>query len=134
MAEFKKESRIFEAVQKLPKGAVLHIHIDCCMDIDWFMSDLAYHENSYFNHETSRFKYFNTPDAVEEGYRNLKQERDSHPSPEEFDSNIRRILFLQEEERMSPSNIWEAFEKKVMATGGLIYFKNHFKNYLRRYL
>jgi len=33
--EYQKNSRIFEAVEKLPKGAIHHIHIDCCLDIEW---------------------------------------------------------------------------------------------------
>jgi len=33
--EYQQNSRIFEAVERLPKGAIQHIHIDCCVDIDW---------------------------------------------------------------------------------------------------
>lgn len=36
--DIQNNSRVYEALNKLPKGAVLHIHIDCCMDHDWVTS------------------------------------------------------------------------------------------------
>ncbi|KAL4505323.1 hypothetical protein ABPG72_002385 [Tetrahymena utriculariae] len=133
--QFEKESHIFKAIQKLPKGAVLHIHTDCCMDIDWFMEELAYHENTYFNQETSTFKYFQNAEKAESGFKNLRQEREKASDKAQFDAEIRKCLFVQEEDRMvSKENIWKAFEKKIMSISGVIYFREHFPRYMKRYL
>ena len=35
--QIKHNSNLYKALLKLPKGGVLHIHTDCCHDIDWFM-------------------------------------------------------------------------------------------------
>lgn len=29
------QTSLFKAIDKMPKGAVLHIHLDCCYDVDW---------------------------------------------------------------------------------------------------
>lgn len=40
------------------------------------MEELAYHENTYFNAETSTFKYFQSADKAEAGFKNLREERE----------------------------------------------------------
>ncbi|KAL4482851.1 hypothetical protein ABPG74_018877 [Tetrahymena malaccensis] len=133
--QFEKESFIFKAIQKLPKGAVQHIHIECCMDIDWFMEELAYHENTYFNQETSTFMYFQSTEKAQIGFKNLGQEREKTINKVQFDEEIRKCLFIQEYERMdSKQIIWSFFEKKITSVSGITYFKGHYPRFLKRCL
>ncbi|KAL4472248.1 hypothetical protein ABPG72_013881 [Tetrahymena utriculariae] len=133
--QFEKESFIFKSILKLPKGAVLHIHIDSCMDIDWFMEELAYHENTYFNQETSTFKYFQSAEKAQIRFKNLGLEKEKSSNKTQFDAEIRKCLFIQEEERLdSKENIWNIFEKKITSVASITYFKGHFPRFLKRCL
>lgn len=105
------------------------------MDIDWFMDELAYHENTYFNVETSTFKYFHTADKAEAGFKNLREEREKAEDKAKFDTQIRKCLFVQEEERtVSKENVWKIFEGKIMSISGVTYFRGHYPRYFKRYL
>lgn len=55
----------------MPKGSSLHIHIDCCIDNEWFISEMAYNGYCYLNKETGNFCYFKNEECATEGYVNL---------------------------------------------------------------
>lgn len=42
----------------MPKGSALHIHIDCCLDNEWFINELAFNGTIYLNEQTGFFDVF----------------------------------------------------------------------------
>ncbi|EGR32867.1 hypothetical protein IMG5_068440 [Ichthyophthirius multifiliis] len=129
-----QKSELYQAILKLPKGAVLHIHIDCCNDIEWFMKEIAFLDTSYYNEETQCFKYIKVGEEIEKGYKSLKQERDKSQNKQEYEEKIKSILIVQEADRISKHNIWKLFEGKIIGINQIIYYEENFKRYLKQYL
>lgn len=90
--EYQKNSRIFEAVEKLPKGGVQHIHIDCCLDSEWFFREVAVEDTSYVNLAAKKFKYIPKGASVPEGFVLFRTEREQSPNKQVFDETVRGLF------------------------------------------
>jgi len=42
----------------MPKGSTLHIHLDCCLDNEWFIKEFAFNGHIYLNEKSGFFDIF----------------------------------------------------------------------------
>ncbi|XP_076015067.1 adenosine deaminase 2-A [Genypterus blacodes] len=125
-----EQSTIFRLLQKMPKGAALHIHSSTLVGVDWLVKNVTYRPNCYicFTWDNSvRFLFsdrqpFPRWDCFY--WQLLRTLRARIGDPTEFDNSLMQHLTLLTDDPDSayPSQdiVWEKFEKAFIAAAGLI--------------
>ena len=73
-----ENSRLFNALNLMPKGAIHHIHTTAANPVDAYLK-LTYDERVYYNNREKLFKVFPKHDGVPEGYLKCTTMRDFKP-------------------------------------------------------
>ena len=65
-----EKSRVFQTIQRMPKGGILHVHDFSMVSIDWVIKNVTYRENLYMCidnvTEWLKFGWFSTPPSLNE--------------------------------------------------------------------
>jgi len=126
-----EQTDLFKVCKAMPKGGALHIHIDCCVDVDWFKKEMLTHSNTYFSEKDKWFKYFKDPKEAPEGYLNVVMEKAKKADLKAYEKLMEECLYLTDSEILDQSsNIWAAFEVKIYKVNDLFFFKDHALKYL----
>ncbi|KAM8884411.1 adenosine deaminase 2-A isoform 1-T1 [Synchiropus picturatus] len=137
-----QRSRIFQLLQKMPKGAALHIHSSSLVSAEWLVKNATYRPNCYicFTWDSSvRFLFsdrqpFPRWDCFY--WQLLQNLRSKLPDPASFDDSLLQHLTLVTEDPDSqyPSQdvVWDKFEKAFIAAAGLVTHAPVLRDYLYR--
>ncbi|XP_053271109.1 adenosine deaminase 2-A [Pleuronectes platessa] len=125
-----QKSSIFKLLQKMPKGAALHIHGSTLVGVDWLVRNVTYRPHCYicFTWDNSvRFLFsdrrpFPRWDCFY--WQLLETLRAKIGDPTGFDSSLMQhlTLFTEDPDNEYPNQdvVWEKFEKAFIAAAGLI--------------
>lgn len=135
-----QKSPIFSLLQKMPKGAALHIHSSSLVSVDWLVKNVTYRPHCYicFRWDRSvRFLFSNGQpfphwDCLY--WHLLEAARAKMEDPTEFDNSLIQnlTLFTEDPEKAYPNQnvVWERFEKAFTAASGLISYAPVFRDYI----
>ncbi|XP_046878970.1 adenosine deaminase 2-A [Hypomesus transpacificus] len=137
---FIQKSKIFSLLQKMPKGAALHIHSFSLVSVDWLVKNVTYRPHCYicFTWDTSvRFLFSNGrpfPHWDCFSWYLIETLRANMDDPTGFDNSLIRnlTLFTEDPEKAYPNQdiVWEKFEKAFLAASGLVSYAPVFKDYI----
>uniref|UniRef100_A0A3Q3M274 adenosine deaminase n=1 Tax=Mastacembelus armatus TaxID=205130 RepID=A0A3Q3M274_9TELE len=125
-----QKSSIFKLLQKMPKGAALHIHSSALVSVEWLVKNVTYRPNCYICYtwdKSVRF-LFSTHQPFPRWdcffWQLLDTLRAKTEDPVGFDNSLMQYLTLVTEDPDSeyPSQdvVWKKFEKAFLAAAGLI--------------
>lgn len=126
-------SIIYKTLQKMPKGALLHVHSTAMGDAEWLVKYASYQDNCYFYtgaddkdnvHGSMHFYKEGTAPVNWELVKNLRAK------DFDFDNKLLKLLTFSETDEGSPV-IWEDFEKIFTRMGGLIEYLPVYKEYTK---
>jgi len=83
-----ERSNLFAALNKMPKGAIHHIHTTAANPIDAYLA-LTYDERVYYSQSESLFKVFPKHENVPDGYIKCTTLREFYSSAKDFDSELK---------------------------------------------
>lgn len=137
-----RRSPIYSLLQKMPKGAALHVHDFAMVDVEWLVRNVTYRSHCYMcftdNHSV-RFSFSSglpKPRLNCSAWTLLEQLRAQTVNVTDLDNGIMSKLTLWTEEDpeiVYPSQdvVWERFEQAFLATFGLVTYAPVFKDYVR---
>ncbi|KAJ8007060.1 hypothetical protein DPEC_G00113650 [Dallia pectoralis] len=135
-----QKSPIFSLLQKMPKGAALHIHSSSLVSADWLVMNITYRPHCYVCFTWSgsvRFLFssrqpFPSWDCLY--WQLLKTLRGNMANPTDFDHSLMKhlTLFKEDPDAAYPSQdaVWEKFELAFLAISGLVTYAPVFKDFL----
>ncbi|XP_030626135.1 adenosine deaminase 2-A [Chanos chanos] len=137
-----QRSPVFRLIQKMPKGAALHIHSSSLVSEDWLVKNVTYRPNCYicFTWDQSvRFLFSNHTPFPRWGcsfWKLLETLRANLRDPTDFDNSLMQnlTLFTEDPEKAYPTqeSVWERFEQIFLAVSGLITHAPVFKDFVYR--
>ncbi|XP_078424285.1 adenosine deaminase 2-A [Cetorhinus maximus] len=138
--ELIEQSPVFNIIQKMPKGAGLHLHEYALLSVDWLVKNATYLPNCYICFtpmEGIRFHYFSRNQQKRlancSEWILLEQYRKQVQNVTEFDNSLYRNLTLvtenPEEAYQSQNIIWKKFANVFAAASSLISYAPVFKTY-----
>ncbi|KTF90681.1 hypothetical protein cypCar_00046079 [Cyprinus carpio] len=135
-----QKSPVFKLLQKMPKGAALHIHSSAMVSVDWLVMNATYRPHCYicFTWDGSvQFLFSTNTPFLRWGcsfWKRLDVLRASLSDVTAFDNSLMRnlTLFTEDPEMSYPTQdaVWDKFEKTFMALSGLITYAPVFKDYI----
>uniref|UniRef100_A0AAR2JXZ4 adenosine deaminase n=1 Tax=Pygocentrus nattereri TaxID=42514 RepID=A0AAR2JXZ4_PYGNA len=135
-----QKSPVFKVLQKMPKGAVLHVHSSALASVDWLVMNVTYRPHCYicFTWSGSVKFLFSTqrpfPQWGCSSWSLLEQLRATISDIPAFDKSLMRNLTLWTEDPdvayPNQDTVWERFEQTFIAISGLISYAPVFKDYL----
>jgi len=125
-------SFIYKMFQKMPKGALLHIHSTAMGDAEWLVKNASYMDNCYFynsddGQQTYGTMYFFAEGKAPSNWVLIKELRDKDP---DFDNKLLKLLTFSASDEGS-AVIWEDFEKIFNRMSGLIEYLPVYKDYTK---
>ncbi|XP_059161941.1 adenosine deaminase AGSA-like [Physella acuta] len=105
--QYIQQTKLYKLIQKMPKGAALHIHDQSMVSLDWIVKNATYRDNVYMcvANQSLFFRVFNATSinsACE--WKSVKSQRAASQDVAEFDASIRKNL------SMISSDPFQAFE------------------------
>ncbi|KAI2665563.1 Adenosine deaminase 2-A [Labeo rohita] len=135
-----QKSPVFKLLQKMPKGAALHIHSSAMVSVDWLVLNVTYRPHCYicFTWDGSvQFLFSTSMPFLRWGcsfWKRLDVLRASMSDVTAFDKSLMRnlTLFTEDPEKSYPTQdaAWDRFEKIFLALSGLITYAPVFKDYI----
>ncbi|KAG1952768.1 adenosine deaminase 2-A isoform X2 [Pimephales promelas] len=135
-----QNSPVFKLLQKMPKGAALHIHNSAMVSVEWLVLNATYRPHCYicFTWDGSlKFLFSTSMPFPRFGcfvWKRLDLLRASLSDVTAFDNSLMRnlTLFTEDPETSYPTQdaAWDRFEKIFMALSGLIYYAPVFNDYI----
>eukprot|EP01137_Pigoraptor_chileana_P022762 Opistho-2@88033 len=140
-------SPVYKAIQKMPKGGLLHVHVDSIVDSRWVVQTATYMEGCAICHlnGSTYFRFF--PDKTvkdpsdrsapfECTWTGVAEERAAAVSAEAYDDALYRLLTLvtekPDEAYPTQSAVWGKFDGSIIAADGLINYRPFFELYFRK--
>lgn len=105
-----EESKLYEVLNKMPKGAIHHIHTSAAPPVDVYLS-LTYDPIVYYNERERLFKVFPVGCQKEDGYVSCVEMRNYCKDPKQFDEHLRNEILLTKEQTHGNDSheIWKHF-------------------------
>lgn len=135
-----EQSPIFGLLQKMPKGAALHVHDFSIVDVEWLVKNVTYRENCYVcftDDQSVQFIFSWRPPASRlhcSSWILLRSLRETIKNSTELDNSFIRnlTLFTEDPDRAYPSQnvVWKRFEKAFVVLFGLVTYAPVFKDYI----
>lgn len=127
-----ENSKLFEILNKMPKGAVHHIHTSAAPPVDVYLS-LTYDPITYYNEREKIFKIFPKMTGVEDGYVSCVEMRNFMKDPKGFDTHLRNEILLTEAETKGRAShdIWKHFQHKFTRVTELGKYYKFFRTLLK---
>lgn len=87
-----ENSKLFEVLNKMPKGAIHHIHTSAAMPVETYIK-LTYEDIVYYNEREGLFKVFPQGGKMD-GYLQCTEMRKFSESPEKYDQHLKEEILL----------------------------------------
>ncbi|KTG05957.1 hypothetical protein cypCar_00018123 [Cyprinus carpio] len=137
---FIDQSPVFSLLQKMPKGAALHVHDFAMVGVDWLVKNVTYRENCYVcftDEQTVQFIFSSGQPASRphcSSWTLLRSLREKIKNSTDLDNSFIRnlTLFTEDPDRAYPSQdiVWKRFEQAFLVAYGLVTYAPVFKDYL----
>ncbi|XP_052453414.1 adenosine deaminase 2-A [Carassius gibelio] len=134
------QSPVFSLLQKMPKGAALHVHDFAMVGVDWLVRNVSYRENCYVcftDEQTVRFIFSSGQPASRphcSSWSLLRSLRGKIKNSTDLDNSFIRnlTLFTEDPDRAYPSQdtVWKRFKQAFLVAYGLVTYAPVFKDYL----
>lgn len=146
-AEPIRASPLFDALRRMPKGAVLHTHVDSNVDLEWLIEFATYDDDLYicgqFTGEGKvAFRFLRDPAAASApacddaaGWRNVQALRKASSSAAEFDAQLIDELSMVTDRRPAYPDLqsaWDKFSRCFVVASGLIFYDKVHLHYIRK--
>ncbi|KAL1518154.1 hypothetical protein ABEB36_001822 [Hypothenemus hampei] len=137
------QSKVFQFIQRIPKGASLHAHLLASVDPDYVINNLTYLPNVYGCWINSKFKLKIFPDPLQtyEDAKCSKWQRlsvyrnESNQKQMDFDVFLRNQITLNESAVVQDREVvWQKFKSIFECLYDLISYRPVFKQYVYRML
>jgi hypothetical protein len=108
-----ESSRIFEALNEMPKPACHHLHFTAACPLRYLIK-LTYRDHVYYNQKANELKVTKDPSWSEEGYVKCNSLRQYWSSPSDFDKYLEEKIILGPDQIASKETrqIWGDFQYK----------------------
>ena len=63
-----KDSELYNALDRMPKPGLMHLHLTAALRVDWMVEKLCYYDFVYLNQQEGKFKVSKDPKFSEPGY------------------------------------------------------------------
>lgn len=153
-----ESTRLWKIVRKMPKGCLLHAHLDATVEFDFVLEELLKMPNMHMSSD----RPLDTPEALENGFPKFRYRHkevtdgsiwDKDYTPEKFilltkcadDFPGGRAAFLKwlkgrcvlslsdsHEQHHGIDSIWEKFAKCFVVVATMIHYEPMFRSFLRR--
>lgn len=138
--ELIKESPIFSLLQKMPKGAALHVHDFSIVDMEWLVMNVTYRPHLYMcftDNQSIRFIFSSQPPKPVprcSPWVLLETLRAKAANITDIDNSIMKNLTLftdLDPEKAYPNQdaVWARFEQAFLALWGLVTYAPVFREY-----
>ncbi|XP_014211256.1 adenosine deaminase 2-like [Copidosoma floridanum] len=107
-----EKSYVFKVIQKMPKGAILHVHSKAMPTVDYILRTVTHHPHLYVCEENDniQLQFFSTPDE----HCKWKILSDVRQVDENIDDRIKRQLTTRNDNlksaNLTKNTIWDKFE------------------------
>lgn len=135
-----QQSSVFRVLQKMPKGAALHVHSSSLVGVEWLVRNVTYRPNCYvcFTWDNSvRFLFSDRQPFPRWDcffWQLVQSLREKTGDPAGFDDSLMQhlTLFTEDPDGDYPSQevVWHKFEKSFVAAAGLITHAPVLRDYL----
>lgn len=138
-----EQSKVFDAIKMVPKGAVLHVHNTASVSVEWIIQNLTYREEAEYC--TSKFNIIlftagdhthckDTPINMMEHRKNLSSEKAIHEFDAWLETQINLYTSQPEIDYPDINTVWNKFQVMFSTVKGLLSFLPFFKDYHYRML
>lgn len=105
-----KTSKLYDALNLMPKPALLGKFYRSSVKVEWLIKELCYHSFVYLNEKEMKFKVSKDPDFAMPGYIAVNTLRSFYFS-QDFDAHLLKLMKLNEDTIKTQENhqIWNAF-------------------------
>lgn len=129
-----KRSRVYQIIQAMPKGAILHLHGNSILGPDYFLK-ITYKEHLFICSESPiKFKFSNTTpnEACESKWELLSYIRKSSQNATKFDMELRKNFTLVGYRELDSDsiNVWKRFTSIFRTVLGLLTYRPVWEEYL----
>ena len=105
-----KSSKLYEALNIMPKAAVHHLHLTAASPIDYLVK-LTYYDYVYYNQRLKQFKVTKDPAYVPEGFIQVNILRKYWETAKLFDASLKETILLtkNDQDGKESHGIWDSF-------------------------
>lgn len=128
-------SELFEILQSMPKGGLLHSHSGGITDVKWVITTARKYKECYvYDHaDNDQFIFgqlaFFEEGKVPKGFVSLDQKLISNPA---FEKELAELLILKRDKLCTYTDYWIEFEKRFKRIGLLLPYRPFFKEYYKK--
>ncbi|WP_343686451.1 adenosine kinase [Chryseobacterium gleum] len=127
-----EDSNLFQLLQTMPKGGLLHTHSGGITDVKWIISRVRKYQESYVYDEKDNDQFifgqlaFFEKGKVPAGFVSLDKKLASSPG---FEKELQDLLTLKRDHLCSYTDYWIEFEKRFKRISLLLPYRPFFKEY-----
>ncbi|HFK5583857.1 TPA: adenosine kinase [Elizabethkingia anophelis] len=127
-----ENSKLFNIIQSMPKGGLLHTHSGGITDAKWIIETARKYKESYIYIQKDNDQYifgqmaFFAKGQVPAGFVNLDEKLSADPG---FEKQLQELLILKRDQLCNYTDYWIEFEKRFKRTGSLLSYRPFFKAY-----
>lgn len=125
-------SKLFDVLQMMPKGGLLHTHSGGITNVDWIISAARKYKECYVYDQKDNDQFifgqlaFFAKENVPQGFVSLDKKLTSDPG---FESKLKELLILKRDNLCSYTDYWIEFEKRFKRINLLLPYRPFFKEY-----
>ncbi|MBL1220361.1 adenosine kinase [Chryseobacterium sp. L7] len=125
-------SKLFDVLQMMPKGGLLHTHSGGITNVDWIISAARKYKECYVYDQKDNDQFifgqlaFFAKENVPQGFVSLDKKLISDPG---FESKLKELLILKRDNLCSYTDYWIEFEKRFKRINLLLPYRPFFKEY-----
>jgi len=132
--ELIEQSDVFKIIQKMPKGAALHLHDSSMCDVMWLVQNATYRDNCYMctnGDGMILFQFFRIPPPNPDcPWKMVKLERAASANVTKFDSMLYESMTLTSATLNEDLNkVWKRFGEIFQTVNGLLNYEPVFGDY-----
>lgn len=127
-----ENSKLFDILQSMPKGGLLHTHSGGITDAKWIIATVRKYKEGYVYVQKDNDQYifgqmaFFGKDNVPAGFVSLNEKLNTDPG---FEKQLQELLLLKRDQLCNYTDYWIEFEKRFKRTGSLLSYRPFFKAY-----